>query len=366
MGKRELLLILAFAALGVLTYRVTAPPSNANEEGFSLSRLVRHAMADLRGQNATAEVAKSATVAVPADVTHLAVRGFSGRLTIVGEDRPDVAVDLSGTIFGFDEAEAKARADTLQVDVEVEGDAVVLDLELPEGRRRPRIEVEVALPRRLAVQVEAEGGRLEVRNVAGVSLDSRRVETTLVDVAGPVTGEQRDGALEIAGAGSVDFTSRRTAIRLERISGPIAGEYTDGRLLVREAAGPLTVETRRVSVELESVAGDTKIVSTDGRLVLRNQRGALQFEGERAPLTATFGAAVAVEARSQDGTIEVTLAPGEGATLDLEADEGTIRLPQDETAPTREGRVERVRTEIGGGGPAVRVRTTRANIVVRR
>lgn len=366
MGKRELLLILAFAVLGVVTYRVTAPPGEANDEGFSLSRFVRQAVGELRGQSATAEVAKNVTVAVPAGVTNLAVRGFSGRLTVVGEDRPDVAVNLSGTVFGVDEAEARARADTLKVDVEVEGEAVVLDLEPPEGRRRPRIEVELAVPRRLALRVEAEGGRLEIRNVAGVSLDSRRVETTLVGVTGPVTGEQRDGALEVVGAGSVDFTSRRTAVRFERIAGPIEGEYTDGRLFVREAAGPLTVETRRVSVELESVAGDTKIVSTDGRLVLRHQQGALQFEGERAPLTATFGAAVAVEAQSHDGTIEVTLAPGAGAALDLEADGGTIRLPQDEIAPTREGRVERVRTEIGGGGPAVRVRTTRAGIVVRR
>lgn len=216
------------------------------------------------------------------------------------------------------------------------------------------------------MEVEASGGRLDVRHVAGLALEAQRTETTLGAIGGTVSGEQRDGALEVVGARAVSLSSRRVSLRLEGVSGPITGEFVDGRLFVRESKGPFTLDTRRVSVELDGAPEQTRIDAVDGRVVLRNQRGPVAYDGERAPLSVSLAGPASVEATSADGAIDVTLAPGEGATVDLEAEDGAIRLPQDDLAPATEGRIARVRGEVGGGGPPVRVRTTRAGIVIRR
>ena len=56
MGKRELLLVIAFAVVGVVVYQITAPPPPPGSQGFSFSTLVQHMRRGIQGNRAVAEI----------------------------------------------------------------------------------------------------------------------------------------------------------------------------------------------------------------------------------------------------------------------------------------------------------------------
>src|SRR6476661_4599703 len=104
MGKRELLIIVAFAAVIAVVYQITAPPAKPGE-GFSFSRLWRNARQSVRSNAATAH--NSDTGAIPAGpaITQLRVTGV-GKTKIFGENRQDIAYELEVESSGPDEATA--------------------------------------------------------------------------------------------------------------------------------------------------------------------------------------------------------------------------------------------------------------------
>src|SRR5690349_19762252 len=137
MGKRELLLIGVFLVLGMGVYQMTAPPPKPGQEGFSFGRLFSHIRAEIQGEDARAPVDRKAQRAVDASVTRLNLPEFRGMLTVVGEDRQDVEVELRGVMAGLEDKIAKARADATQLTLEPEEDELTINISRPEETSRP-------------------------------------------------------------------------------------------------------------------------------------------------------------------------------------------------------------------------------------
>lgn len=129
MGKRELALILAFVVAGVLVWQVTAPKSEG--PGFSLSNLVSNARREMRGRNASAEVKTTPAIPVDASINEIRLT-LSGEVNIIGEERDDVASELTVVSNGHDEAEARQLATETRLNVSKFADSVVLAYVFPE------------------------------------------------------------------------------------------------------------------------------------------------------------------------------------------------------------------------------------------
>jgi len=122
MGKRELVLIVAFVLLGICVYQFTAPPPPPGSEGISVSGIFRNMKRGIRGARESASADSTQTIPVGADVTALRVNIVRpGDLTVAGEDRADIAAELHVTARGYDQAEAKAAADATKLRIERSG-----------------------------------------------------------------------------------------------------------------------------------------------------------------------------------------------------------------------------------------------------
>src|SRR6516225_5321646 len=98
MGKRELVLVVAFAVLGIVVYQFTAPAPPPGSEGFSIGGLIRNVRRGVQGPRETASADSSQSAAVPATVNELRLNiSRASDITITGEDRTDIAASLHVT-----------------------------------------------------------------------------------------------------------------------------------------------------------------------------------------------------------------------------------------------------------------------------
>src|SRR5689334_13375567 len=147
MGKRELLLFLGFLAFGAIVYQVTAPPKEDTKDGFSISKIVSQVQAEIKGEQAQTEVERTASADAPSGEGRLVIPQFRGTLTIVGEDRHDVAGTLKAVVYGADENQAKARTNEVQLALKENDDNLSAEVTLPkEVRRRPMLDLTLRIP----------------------------------------------------------------------------------------------------------------------------------------------------------------------------------------------------------------------------
>jgi hypothetical protein len=312
------------------------------------------------------EVRLSGSAAVGARIQLVSVQGFTGSLTVAGEERPDAAVEVTGAAFGADEADAARRAEAVRIRLEERDDRLEVGVEAPEAGRHPHLELHVRLPRRVGLRVGEVRGDVDVRGVSSTDMDTRAGDLRVMSVEGLVKGQHRGGQVEILRAGEVRYTIRMAESRIERIGGRVECDVTEGRLEVRDVAGALQLKSRRTDVEIDRLGADARIDATDNRVSLRDQRRAVTFEGRRARFSVALAGAAEVRATSEDEAVDVTLAEGVGAMLDLETENGQIRLPDESLTVERSEDRQRVRGTLGAGGATIVVRTVRGDANIRR
>jgi hypothetical protein len=112
MGKRELVLIALFAAIGIVVYQFTAPPPPPGSDGVSVGGIFRKLKRGVHGsrEEASADFRQS----LPVDAAVRLVRINFPRatdVTITGSDATDISVEMHVIARGFDQPEANADAD---------------------------------------------------------------------------------------------------------------------------------------------------------------------------------------------------------------------------------------------------------------
>jgi hypothetical protein len=172
---------------------------------------------------------------------------------------------------------------------------------------------------------------------ASAILDELRIETgSAVRASGPRT---RDG--ESWGVSFTVYVPRRTDLALDTHNGGIRIRDVDGSMRFRAVNG---------GVSLADIAGDV--------------RGETQNGGLQVALAGSRWRGTGLDVRTQNGGVQLSLP--ERYDADLET--GTVNGRFDIDIPiTVRGRIDRtIRTQLGAGGPPVRVMTTNGGVSVRR
>ncbi len=365
MGKRELILISGFAVIGLLVYRLTMPASADTGGGFAAwwSRVRSHVQQNWIEQR----FERKEELPVPAAAKTVAVELDRASVTVVGEPRDTIAIDLSGVVFGGDEAMAKALEQQIAVGVTTDGAVMKVALTMPnrdEFARRPRIQLTLRVPTRLGVEVRLGGGELDVTNVASVNVAKASGRMRFATIAGAVTGELGPGELDIDHAGSVAIETQRCQVRIANVAGSLEAEARRGDFRARGIGGPAHLEGRDIEAELEDLAGPLRLTGSGGEFRVRGVRGPIEAETERTTLKLTPGTAVAISATTENDSIDLTL-PAGGVVLDLTATHGDIRTPDGLITVRRDGDDATASGTVRGGGPRVVLRTSRGDITVR-
>jgi hypothetical protein len=369
MGKRELLLIVAFVILGGIVYQFTAPPAAPGEQGFSLSKMIDGLRREVRGNRASAQHTITGVQAIDNDVTEMRVTLGSGPLTIVGEERADVSAELDATSNGYDQAEADRLVREVKLKFDRAASILFLRLEFPEGGVQRVRGLTLKVPARLVVRtVETHTGQVEISKVAGVELGMARGDTNVREIKGNVTVSHRGGDLVISDAGSVKLTTRGSDVTLERIRGQVTINSQAGELKTSAIAGPIELESNGTDVRLEGLESTNTMVrvnATGGALEIRGLRSESRIDLRNTELELVLDQPAIVAVYSEgDEPMQVTL-PAGGFRLDALAREGGIRTTPDDLAMRLGLQVtraepdgeEKVLGSVKGGGPLLTLRS---------
>ena len=181
MGKRELLIILAFVVVGALAYQLTAPAPKEGERSFSLSRIFSNIRNEVRSHSASATVPMSGTVTLRPGVTEvrlLTIRAMP--VTITGEKRSDISYEMSVKSDGPDEATAREWANKSKMEDDDLGNAHSLKVSFPEeGQQSGTLTIKV--PEQLLTRIEGSG-QVTISAVRAVELRNASGEITLTNV----------------------------------------------------------------------------------------------------------------------------------------------------------------------------------------
>jgi hypothetical protein len=363
MGKRELVLIIAFVAVGALVYQLTAPAPKAGERSFSLARIFSNIHREMRSNAASATLTKNGTVALRAGVTELRLTaGRSIPLTVTGERRTDIAYELSVTSSGPDEATAKQYAEKVTIDDNDLGTAQALSLSLPrEASQTGKLTLRV--PSQLLVRLE-NSGRVIVSDVHAVDLRNLTGEATLSNIVSTVTGAHRGGDLTITSTGGVNLSLSGSRAKLSDIRGPMTINARAGSCVVSNSHGTLDAIMAQVDLTVTEHDGLLKVTGDNGTLRVARPTSEISIDVRHMPVEVTLGTAVAATIITTDESLRLTLAGSPGLNIDALVSEGGVVRATDLTGDAVKTPEPRLVTAAGGGGPRVVLRNARGDIVI--
>ena len=367
MGKRELLLIAAFVVAGVIVYQATAPPPEPGTRGFSLSRLLDHLRREVRGNRASAEITRTSTHPVGPAVTEVRfLSGFS-EVTITGEARDDIAIDMRVVSNGPDEAEARRWAEAARLTVDAAATSIAFrTIYTREGRQRGFFTVKV--PRRLAVRIDQPSTNTEVSHVASLELLAARGDTIIEQVPGRVVLSHSGGRLVVEDVGSLKLNARRSEATLTTVRGDLSLELQNSEVTARAVLGPVSVESRSSAVVFEKIdraQGPLRVNAVGGSVALRGIVTETRVDGRNTGIDIELAKPAPVTVYNEgDEPIDVTPPPG-GYTLDALATHARISVPEGALAVDDGESEQRVNAAVKGGGPAIMLRSNRGPINIR-
>jgi hypothetical protein len=366
MGKRELLLIVVFVTLGVVLYEVTAPPGTEGRSRFNFGQLIQSAKREIQGNRAQSERKTETTEPLGPDIDELRLEDVP-TVTLVGEDRDDLSLELTVVSTGFDEAEAGQLAEATVPRIDSSGRVVTVSIDYPQGGRQTASLV-VRVPARMRARLRRVRSESRVSGLAAVDLETTRGELTIERVAGAVEGDHVGGELVITDVGRVSLTARSVDLRLAGIGGDTKLDLNGGTLRAERLAGSLEITGRSVEIDVDGVGGTARVDTRGGEVTLGGIRQEVRFDGRSTDLTLALAAPAAVTAIASGGSIVFTAPPRGGFTLDAIANADAVRLSGVDVPVTTEGEGEgqRATGDVAGGGPTVALRATVGSIDVRR
>jgi DUF4097 and DUF4098 domain-containing protein YvlB len=251
----------------------------------------------------------------------LALTTFDGSINVRGWDRNEVSVEVEKV--GSDQQ----TVDRIQVKTSQDGNAITVDVPKPSPlessgmRRSPSANLVVTVPMKTAVVARSGDGSIEVRSVNG----------------------------------KVDLNTDDGSVRVEEIGGDLIARTGDGSVQGRKVDGRAEIRTGDGSVGLDGVLTGVTIETRDGSIEVTARPGSRTD----TDWDVTTG----------DGHVRLEVPAGFGAEVDARSGDGRVRV--DTLTDTPEGRDrddERssVTGRLGGGGKALRVRSSSGSITVKR
>jgi hypothetical protein len=365
MGKRELVLIVAFIFLGTLLYQATAPPSPEGR-GFSLRGMIDQIRREVGPRHEYLADERRETIPIATGVTEVRIGTPDdpiGEVRVEGSDADEAVIGLQVYSTGLDEKEAGDLGKKTLMRTTVSGELLSVWLTYPPPGRQRAI-MNITLPRRLRVRV-TRVARLEVRNIGGVEFDDTRGTATIIGIDGPVRGTHNGGEVTLEKIKAVDLTLRRSEVTITGVEGDVRLDVTGGQVTARQIVGNVDLDGNRVSIELERIGGTLKADLTQGSLEVTGLAKPARVDARGTELRFDVDQPAAITAITTGESITVRLPQHAGFTLDATVEDGDIRVPDGAPAPSRTEQTSRAQGAVRGGGPTLALRTTHADIVVR-
>jgi hypothetical protein len=367
MGKRELLLIVGYVVVGTMVYFVTAPEAAPGENGFSLSRILDHVRREIRGNPGSAEVTTTSTVPLKRSITELRFDDpRTANITVVGEDRADVSCELLAWSNGADEAEARKYASETKLKFTDAGATLAIGIDYPQPAAQ-RATLKVRVPAGLAVRVQPSRGKLELTDLAAVEVVEARGQVTVRRISTRLVITHRGGPLLLESIASLKLNSRGSNITIKDLRGQASLQVQAGELRGSFLAGPTEVDSNGTRIAIEGFAPGQKplrLTTVGGSVTLVGVASDVRVDARdtRIEVGIDKPAPIAIYTEGDD-PLTVSL-PAKGYEIEAVAIDSRIAaadgLPPVKTSENE----QRVSGRVGGGGPTITLRASRAEMTL--
>lgn len=366
MGKRELVIALAFIVAGVAVFQFAAPPAKTGETGFSFSNFLNRARREMKGNESFATPPRTLTYAVSPDVTELRVEGFNGTIKVTGESREDVGLTLAVNSTGENEAAAAAIAAKVAVVNDRVGNSLTLRVTFPNEERQVANGV-LLVPSRLGVRLDAPRDPViaKVRSVEFLNPARGAVDISHVDT---VRGDQTGGQLTLASVADAKMLLTRVRAKITDL-GLGSFDVRDGETEIAASRGPLEIEERRGDVLIRDHKGTVKVTGSDGQVRIEGAAGEIHLDLQRAEVDAELAVGAAGSVVTTNETLRVSIAEPGGVRMDAATTSGSIDGTAWRLTPTKTGDDSRLDAALGAKSaalPRVSLRNTNGDIVIRK
>jgi hypothetical protein len=224
----------------------------------------------------------------------LSVENRSGSVSVRGEDRSTVGIDVIAHLWADDEREADDQLELIARGIRYEGGRLVIrapallrQKPILFFSRGPRIEYQITVPRACNATIVSRSGKVDVERVAGpleiearsgragarqiggdVQIKSWSGGTQLESIAGSVSVESRSGSVRVSECKDTCFVAARSgSVQIDDIGGDLQADTRSGSVGITDARGSLRVRTRSGSVRYEgAVCGETSIDVESGSI----------------------------------------------------------------------------------------------------
>lgn len=286
----------------------------------------------------------------------LIVANPSGRIKVIGWERPHAQVSLKMTSGGATLRSARRRLDK-------ESELIIKDtkgslhfrvkkqsLEKTGGKVS---ELTIRMPKAAAARLRAYG-RVYVAGTEGpVDVASQVGRITLDGLAGPVKARNELGDIKITDAGGdLDIRNATGMIKVDKAGGPITAYNEGGSIFVFESKADIKANTLGGTIEIAdpggAVAANTRAAAGGGQVTI---------SAKRAP-------AGEWRVRSEIGPIIIQLPRAAGFTLDAISEFGQLETNFFNHRGREPGTGDKINRPVNNGGPLVHLRTNNGNINV--
>jgi DUF4097 and DUF4098 domain-containing protein YvlB len=232
-----------------------------------------------------------------------------GDLHVVASDRADTTVEVrpanpekSGDVRTASEATVELIGDVLTVRTTKGW------LHYTPFGNAGQVDVTIQLPEGSEVRGATGAGRLLAEGAFGAVAYRSGAGDVRVDEAERVTARTASGAIIIGRAtGAVELTSSAGSIRISELSGEAQIKNPNGSTTIGEVTGTLAVQGAHGDVTIANARGTVTAKSSYGNLLVE------RMDGGRVQLEAGYGG------------IEVGVAEGTAAWLDVSSQHGAVR-----------------------------------------
>ncbi|MEO8071071.1 MAG: hypothetical protein ABI652_06690 [Acidobacteriota bacterium] len=363
MGKRELLLIAAFAVLGVIAFEMTAAPVAGTRRRFTLSALRDTWRRDARGETARATASHTGTFDAPASLSELRLTGLSD-VTVVGEPRQDIGYELTVTANAADDPAAADIAERTVLAQDDLGATLLLRLNAPAQARQTAVAI-FRVPARISVRI-AGARKTSITGVSAVNLDAALGETTIRNIAGDVEGAHRNGPLLINDAGAVTLTLSSSTATIVGVRGRSSVTLRNGQCRVTDAAGAVDADVTNGTLVVTNPAQSVIVAGSGGQVTIAGPRGDVKIDARRTSIDVSLTTAAAVTVLTSDAPLHIAMRADISALLDAVASEnGTIDASGFSLTPEVNGTESRLSHRLGDGAARIALRNQRGPIVIR-
>ncbi len=166
---------------------------------------------------------------------------------------------------------------------------------------------------------------IEVPTGSNLEVDTTYGEITATGTLGVCRIRLGYGDVRLDRAGSVDVQNRHGDVTVDHVDGPATISVSSGDVTLRTVTGSATVTNNHSDIEVGEVGGTLRLTGTHGEIAVARASSDVSARSAYGGIRVAEAVSGVVDLSTTYGELEIGIAPGTAAWLDVSSTTGWVR-----------------------------------------